>query len=74
MHKVYKWKINMTNGDSYVVESDISETKDFVNELFGVNLNPQPKCSIVGYKLFEPKGENTQVLIISDHVSSVEWY
>lgn len=70
---MYKWKINMTNGDSYIVESDINNVKEFVDGLFGTNLSPQPKSVMINYKLHEPKGNNTQVLIISSHVSSVEW-
>ncbi|WP_312286673.1 hypothetical protein [Terrisporobacter sp.] len=71
---MYRWKINMVDGKSYVVESKIGKADDFINDLFSLNLNPQPKSSMVAYKLFDPKGETTQVLIISNHVSSVEWY
>lgn len=71
---MYIWTINMTNGDSYVVKSDISNSSKFINQLFGIDLNPNPTTNITTYKLHEPKGENKQVAIISNHVSSVEWY
>lgn len=71
---MYKWKINMTNGDSYVVKSSIRNNIAFMDDLFGISLNPVPKVNIVHYDLYEAKEKNTKVAIISNHVSSVEWY
>ena len=71
---MYIWKINMANGDSYVVKSDIGNSSEFINQLFGIGLNPIPTTNISTYDLHEPKGENKRVAIISNQVSSVEWY
>lgn len=71
---MYQWKINMVDGKSYVVKSSIKNSGDFMNELFGANLKPIPNVNIVHYELVEPKEENERVAIISNHVSSVEWY
>lgn len=71
---MYQWKINMIDGKSYVVKSKIKNSGDFMDELFGANLNPVPRINIVHYELVEQKEENDHVAIISNHVSSVEWY
>lgn len=35
---MYKWKINMIDGKSYVVESDIGKADDFINDSKVYNL------------------------------------
>lgn len=71
---MYQWKINMVDGKSYVVKSSIKNNVDFMNELFGLNLNHIPKVKISCFELVDPKEENEYVAIISNHVVSVEWY
>lgn len=71
---MYQWKINTIDGKSYVVKSSIKNSGDFMNDLFGVNLNPIPTVNITHYELVNPKEGNERVAIISNHVCSVEWY
>ena len=71
---MYQWKINMVDGKSYVVKSPIKNSGDFMDELFGTKLRHIPNVNIVHYELVEPKEGNDHVAIISNRVSSVEWY
>lgn len=67
---MYQWKINMIDGKSYVVESEINNSIDFMNELFGLNQPIVPKANVMSYKL---DGSLNSIAILSTYVCSIEW-
>lgn len=70
---MFKYKINMIDGKSYIIESEINNSVEFINELFDVNQKPTPNINIVHYDLCDENERNTRIAIISNHVSSIEW-
>lgn len=78
---MYRWKINMKNGDKYVVRSDKGNSIEFIRELlgngnYGITVNHYPLDVESNYKYgegFKKIYKSNTVCIISSEVSSIEY-
>ena len=68
---MYSWKINIIDGKSYVVKSNLNNSNDFLNLLFGVGTGAN--INITHLELAIPNEKYNSVAIVSNHISSVEW-
>lgn len=79
---MYKWKINMKNGDIFIVKSSKKNSVEFINEVLGngnigitVNSYPLDVESVYKYgKEFDKIYKSNMVCIISSEVSSIEFF
>ena len=76
---MYRWKINMKNGDKYVVRSNKGNSIEFIKELLGnggITVTHYPLDVESNYKYgegFNKIYKSDTVCIISSDVSSVEY-
>lgn len=73
---MYTWKINMKNGDKFIVESNICNSNEFINEILA-NGRPMNSVNVTHYKLTKDNlyegYRSNWVAILSTEVSSVEY-
>lgn len=68
---MFKWKINMSDGNSYLVKSNIANANKFMNMVFGIKEDSAPNVNISHFEsAFE---KNNWIAIVSTHVVSVEY-
>lgn len=73
---MYTWKINMKNGDSFIVRSDKNKTNEFMNELLGLgNVGITITCyELLNSIMYDDLNyTSNSVVILNTEVSSVEY-
>ena len=67
---MYLWKINMIDGKSYIIKSEISDVTSFLENLFnGADITTYP----LGEYLPNEQFTATDVAIVSKKVASIEY-
>jgi len=71
--ELYEWKINMKNGDKFIIKNKYSNSVEFLKELFG---HGERGMVINHYEIArrdDKSNETNAVAILNTEVSSVEY-